>query len=323
MPIRSCTIVAALLGLLAGAGRLAAQPAPAAPKASAGKAPADASLDEARKHFRQGMLMFEDQDWNGALAEFEAAYRLSREPVALYQSGLTLRALHRYPEAIETLERYLAHMAMDPRLTPEQRRAVEGTVKEMRSLVAEITVNLAPDGAALTIDGRPAKLTGGKTLLAAGDHVFEATAPEFQPLRQEIRVVAGVPQTVDVKLVAVPRFGKVIVTADHAARLRVDGKDAGDAPKDLELLAGGHQLDASAPGFRPWHSEITVTASQTRNVDITFEPLPEAPVYKKWWFWTGAAALAAVAGGVALAASGGKTEGPLRGSLNPGAQPAK
>jgi hypothetical protein len=323
MSMSLCTPGLALICLLAAAPA-GAQPAAPKPAPTAKPAAADPAIDEARKHFRQGMLMSEDHDYNGAVAEFEAAYRLSREPVALYQMGLTLRALHRYPEAIETMERYLAHMAMDPRLTPEHRRTVEDTIKEMRSLVAEITVALQPATAALIIDGRAAKLGDGKTLLAAGDHTLEATAEDFQPLRQEVRVVAGVPQTIALKLVPVPRFGKVVVTTDRGgARLRVDGKDAGEAPKELELLAGGHQLDATVPGWRPWHSEITVTASQTRNVDITFEPLPESPVYKKWWFWTGAAVVAAVAGGVALAAAGGKTEGPLRGTLNPGAQPAQ
>lgn len=306
-------------------GPPAAQPAPAAPPAPANPVAGQAAMEEARRHFRQGMVLYDERDYNGALAEFETAYRQSREPVALYQMGLTLRALFRYQEAIETLTRYLSHTAMDTRVTAEQRRTVEGLVAEMRSLMADITVRTTPPNATVKVNGREtARDVRGVLQLAAGDHEIEASAPDFMPESKRIRVVAGVAQALDFQLKVIPRDGVVEIRATRpGVMVRVDGVDKGTAPQRLTLPAGGHLIEGVADGFRPWRTDVNVVAGQTRQIEIHLEPQPVGegrPFYKTWWFWT--------ATGVGLAAAGGATalalrkpEDPLRGTLSPGVQP--
>src|SRR3569623_2657481 len=161
-----------------------APPPPAAPAdvppAPAGDAivgpstpPTPANLAEARLHFQQGVALFRGQNVDAALAEFRGAYGISGEPVVLYNVGLTFKALFRYAEAIDILERCLSESTGRGRPGAKERRAeVEALGSEMRSLLADVTVVLSPADATLRIDGHPTALAvDGVVKLPAGTHV--------------------------------------------------------------------------------------------------------------------------------------------------------
>jgi len=315
-----------------GPPALAPQPATPAPAAPATPAvsgdgivgpstpPTPANLAEARLHFQQGVALFRDQNFDAALAEFRGAYGISGEPVVLYNVGLTFKALFRYAEAIDILERYLSESAAHGHPVAKERRTeVETLVNEMRSLLADVTVVLSPADAALRIDGRPTVLAiDGVVKLPAGTHVLEAAAPEHAPARREITVVAGTPQSVPLELAAIPHTGHVTISASQiGAHIAVDGRDLGASPVTVELGAGGHQVEVTAPGYMPGRSELAVAPGQSRTVTIVLElpPPPEtAPFYHKWWFWTGAAVVAAATVTTILLWPASK-QGPLSGTL--------
>ena len=118
-------------------------------------------LSEARLHFQQGVALFQDQNYDASLAEFEGAYAISKEPIVLYNMGLTYKALFRYPESIERLTTYLDEAgARVPAISREKKTEVEKLIAEMKSLLADVTVVLRPAGAAVTIDGRPVRAHG-------------------------------------------------------------------------------------------------------------------------------------------------------------------
>ncbi len=308
--------VVAFISMLASASALAAPAAPTAAPVSAAK------LGEARLHFQQGVALYKDQNFDGALAEFQGAYAISGEPVVLYDLGLTQKALFRYGEAIETLEKYLSDSAAHGQPITKARRAeVEQIVAEMKSLLADVTLVVKPPEAAVLVDGRAVTLgIEGIVKLAAGSHVVEASAPDHVADRRTLTVVAGTPQTVTLTLAPVPRTGRARVQAAQiGARVAVDGKELGPAPVELDLLAGGHTVEVNAPGFAPGRLELVVAVGQSRTVTVTLEP-PRAPaaalpaVFHRWWFW-------AAVGGVAVATTATillwptKTESPLTGSL--------
>jgi hypothetical protein len=297
-------------------------PAPAspAPAGTAAPAPSAAAQAQARLHFQQGVALYKERNYDAALAEFQGAYAISAEPIVLYNLGLTYKALFRYGEAVDTLEKYLADSAARGQAVTKARRAeVEGLAAEMRSLLADVTMVVRPPDAVLRIDGRPVTMgIEGIVRLSAGSHAVEATAPDHAPARRDIVVVAHTPQTVTLTLTPIPRTGHVRITASEiGARVDVDGRTLGPAPVEVDLLAGGHQVEVTAPGFTPGRSELVVAAGQTRTVSITLER-PAASTgsqsfYNRWWFWAGAGVAAAAVAAIILVPQ--PTQGPVSGTL--------
>jgi hypothetical protein len=286
-----------------------------------------AEVAEARGHFRRGVILYEDHDYNGALAEFETAHKLSREPVALYNVGLTLRALFRYVDAIDALSRYLNNTAMDEHVTARKRAEIEANISEMRALLAEVTIALPPGAkeAVMSIDGRQVPSPpGAPVLLSAGHHVVEVSAPDYERARKELDVTAGQNQRVDLAMKEITKNGTAnIATSVAGSQIKIDGRPVGVAPVKATLGIGGHQLEASAPGYLVHRSELVIAAGQDRQVYVSMEipPPPPGGLYRKWWFWTavGAAAVGGTAAIVASQSSGGisKVNGSLGSSKVP------
>src|SRR6185369_11773062 len=113
--------------------------------------PTAAAIEEAKHHFQQGAALYNDQNFNAALAEFLAAYKAAPAASVLYNIGLTQKALFRYNDALESLDRYLKE---ESRLPPERRAEVQQLMTEMRALLAEVTINAMPAGATISVDGR-------------------------------------------------------------------------------------------------------------------------------------------------------------------------
>src|SRR5512146_1355035 len=119
--VMSMSIV--LLAGMAGAQK----PKPAA------AAKADPQLADAKRHFDQAVALFNDGDFGGALAEFEASYKIHPSAGVLYNIGLTQKALYRYDEALGSLRKYL----VDAQKIPKDKRA------EVTQLISEIQALLA------------------------------------------------------------------------------------------------------------------------------------------------------------------------------------
>src|SRR4051794_41878089 len=122
--MRSLVVVVMMLALAGAAG--ARKPAVAAVKN-------DPQLADAKRHFDQAVALFNDGDFGGALAEFEASYKIRPSAGVLYNIGLTQKALYRYDEALASLRKYL----VDAQKVPKDKRAeVTQLISEMQALLA-------------------------------------------------------------------------------------------------------------------------------------------------------------------------------------------
>ncbi len=291
-----------------------APPSPTLPPA----APAP-ELQEAKVHFQQAVALFNDGNFNAALAEFQRAYDLRPSPGLLYNIGLTQKALFRYDEAVDTLERYLAE---ETKLSPERRAECLQLTTEMKALLAPITITIEPAGAVVSVDGRS---IGKAPLLrplrlAAGSHTLETSADGWKTQKRDLMVSAGIPLNLNIRLDLIPKTGQVrINAAPPESEIRIDGRVLGRPPAQIELGAGGHQLDIQAPKYTPYAVELIIAAGQTRTIDIVLQKPPKR-IYEKWYLWTPLAL--AVAGGLGVGLGLGlKPPDPLRGTLAPGVQP--
>jgi len=62
------------------------------------------------------------------------------------------------------------------------------------------------------------------------------------------------------------------------ARIVVDGKDIGTSPASVELIAGSHKLEVSAPNFAKYERTFNFSITRATEMTVTLEPPKSAPV---------------------------------------------
>jgi len=201
---------------------LGAPPAWADPVAPSDAAAAS-STDAARSHFKTGIKLYQDQNYAGALAEFEAAYALKPGPGSLQNVALCQKALFRYGEAADSLERLLTRHGTE--LSGAERTAAEHAKAELEALVGVVRVEVSPPTAVVTLDGRPFAVEPSGTIarLNVGEHLFAASAPGYTRVTRTLDVASGQAEAkVLLELIAIAGFLD-ITAADPKHAIAIDG----------------------------------------------------------------------------------------------------
>jgi tetratricopeptide (TPR) repeat protein len=170
---------------------LALLPAAAAAQDEPAPAPGDDATAQAAQSFDVGIRLLGEQNWAGALAAFERAYALVPNYVVLFNIGQCLKELHRYPEALETFQRYLEEGG--EAIRPDRRQQAEAAIVELRLFISNVRLAANVEGARLRVDGRDVGTSPlpGPLVLGAGHHVVEATASGHRDARAEFDLGGG------------------------------------------------------------------------------------------------------------------------------------
>ncbi len=184
----------------------AAKPAaaPAAPAASASSDP----VERARIHYERGLQLFNEENYDAALFEFDRAYELAPSYKILYNMGRIQRQQNNYAAAMRSYARYLREGGAN---VPSDRKAeVEREIAVLKPRVALLTVTVNVDAADVYADDIPVCTATiesscvGKSPLAApiivngGRHKITATKKGYAPATALVSVVGT--DAIDVKL---------------------------------------------------------------------------------------------------------------------------
>jgi hypothetical protein len=123
--------------------------------ASARADKSDNPAREAGRHFQQGVELYNEGDFRGALVEFKKAYGIWPRANVLYDIGQTEYQLLDYASALRTMERYLAETGP----TAAHRSEVENTVEILRGRVGKVTVTADANDCDVSVDDQPAGTT--------------------------------------------------------------------------------------------------------------------------------------------------------------------
>lgn len=226
---------------------------------------------EAATRFQRGVGLYKDGDYEAALIEFKAAYKLSPIFEVLYNLGLTQRRLFQYGEAVKSLNEYLVQGGK--KVSAARREAVRKELEEIRQLTAEVTVVVEGDGeATINVDGADVGTTPLKEplLLRPGKHTIIATRGE-ETAKEEPSVLTGSKTTV--KLAPKKAEGKLMIESDPpGAIISVDGTLQGEAPIIAKVGVGAHTITADRDGYATTNMEVTLTEGQARQVTIKLTP---------------------------------------------------
>ncbi len=188
-----------LAGALTVTGAAWAQPAPAQPPlAPPGDAPpqnpntggGDASLQDARRAYDEGSTHYVAGRYREALIAFERAYSLRPNPVVLMPVLECHDHLGHVPEAIRTLEAYLAAVPGG-----RNRPLLESRLANLRQRPARVHVITTPPGARLEIDGAElAQRSPTYVELPAGRHTVTARVAGHLDVSHEFETQPGTPR---------------------------------------------------------------------------------------------------------------------------------
>jgi len=260
-------LLLACLPCLAPRAGFAAEPEPASTPSSA------EATAEARRHFKLGIKLYQDTNYPGALAEFEAAYAAKPGPGSLQNIALCQKALFRYREAATTLEQLLK--AHGGELNEGETKAVRDAITELHGLVGSILVNVEPSDAKVTIDGRPltpAELRTGVEL-NVGEHTLVADLPGYARASRTVRVASGQTRLpVELKLKATDGFLNVLAN-DPRAAIAVDGSTRafhewrGSVKPDTD-----HLIQVFREGYESFETTVNVAVGKTLEVRAELGP---------------------------------------------------
>ncbi|HYO97225.1 MAG TPA: PEGA domain-containing protein [Polyangiaceae bacterium] len=265
----------ALLAAAAGAALLTAALGEAAPPGAGDLPPeaareaqgVDAATMAARRHFKNGINLYRDTNYKGALAEFEAAYAQKPGPGSLQNTALCLKALFRYAEAAEALKKLLA--AHGAELSEPEREAVRDAIQELDGLVGTLRVQLAPTHATLTVNGRPvsAEQRADGVRLNVGEHTLVAEAPGYQRHTTLVRIASQQRIVESITLRATAGFLEV-VTDDPKAAIALDGEPLGYHRWSGPITpAVDHVVQVYRPGFEAFERSVRVDRGESVRVD--------------------------------------------------------
>jgi hypothetical protein len=224
------------------------------------------AADDAKRHFTNGVRLFEDRNFAGALVEFEASYQKNPTAVALQNIAVCQKGLFRYAEAIATLERMLREFATQ--LAPDDKKAAEDAIRDMTALLGTIVVQVTPADARVTINDAIVTTEALKNpvRLAAGEYRIVAEAPGYARQEKRVTVVSG-QKDQPVVLTLTPLSGMLVIRAhDPQAAIAIDGVMVGYEEWKGPVSAGPHEIYVYTANARH-KSKVVANAGQTTEFD--------------------------------------------------------
>ena len=157
--------------------------------AAAGSTP-DARLAEAQERLERGRGLFDEENYDAALAEFQAAEALLEGHPALflvlYNIGQTYEALFRYDQAMTYYRRYLAEGGADEDDAP----TVRAKIQLLEGLLGTVRITANIEAYEVWVDDQLVGENRTEILIPGGTHLVELRAPGYVPSQQEVQVPA-------------------------------------------------------------------------------------------------------------------------------------
>ena len=279
MTLRSVRTCAAIVVAALSVGTLSlhadAQPRPARP-AAASKPLAQALSGQAKADYEAGKTLAGDGDFPGALIKFQSAYDQSKDPRLLWNIAFCEKNMRHYSKVISTLNRYIAEG--NGYLTDKDRKDAQDLIATLQPFTTNATIKVSEAGAQISVDDATVGTSplSAPVVLDIGERHIRVTKDGFKPFEKTLPVGGSATVNVDVTLEREVHEGRLVVNAPLDATLVLDDKEIGKGKIELKVAAGGHQVRETAPGMRPFQTEIVIQDNETRQLDVVLEKVAEA-----------------------------------------------
>lgn len=262
---------------------------------SRARAADDDATTRARTEFVAATDHVKNARWGEALAAFERSAELRPHPLTTFNIGACERALGRYTRARATLDKALSANEAGGKheLAPSFVADAKKWIEDIDRVLVHAKIDVRPPDATLLVDGAPVQTANGKLALVLdpGTHVFSLSRAGFVNGIVNKTFAPGSSPEVVLDLQSLPATLRIAADRQDSV-VSVDSLDVGVAPVQLTRPAGTYAVVVRKPGFVTYQSKVKVGPGEEPAILATL-PEETTPVTKKWWFWTGAAAVIA------------------------------
>jgi hypothetical protein len=151
----------------------------------------DTGTEIAASHFRHGVALYKDGDYEAALVEFKRAQEVSPNYRVLYDIGQSLYQLQRYAEALKAFEDYLAQGGTQ--LSPTRRADVEADLRALHARVGYLNVVVNVEGAEIRVDDQVVGTSpiAAPILVSVGHRKISVARPDRVAMERFVDVAVG------------------------------------------------------------------------------------------------------------------------------------
>jgi PEGA domain len=249
-------------------------PPPAPPPLDPAAQAEQTAKEEARKHFDQGLALFDRGSPDAALPEFEKSISIYPTRAAIKNAALCLRRLNRFAEAVDMNERLLAF----PNVSEEEKGIANAELAQLRPVVGNIIIDGVQSGATVAIDNKPVGTTplSGALHVPVGTRVVRILKAGFETFEQRVEAVGGKEVTVRAVLAPLELSGwlQVDEASGYSVDVVLDGVVVGKTPWRGLIATGEHVVvlrGDKRQGTQP--ARIEVRQSQVTNMLVIAEEL--------------------------------------------------
>jgi len=237
------------------------------------RATSNADKQRAKKLFFQGIAASKAGQYPAALTYFQESFKLRPKTVVLFNIAMVHRALFQYKQSIAAFHHYVSMQGK--RLRPGKKRRIANLVAEMEAKLAKLNLAVTPSGASVRLDGHILTQSpmGSPIPLNPGTHVLEISLQGYRVYSKTIHAVDGQQIALAVTLNRRRQKGFVVISSQAPGAMgSIDGGTARPLPVSTDLPEGVHQVQVSAPGYRPTSVAIVVRAGKMTRQDIALLP---------------------------------------------------
>jgi hypothetical protein len=281
----------------------------------------DPNVSLAREAFLLGADLAKRAQWAEALPAFERSASLHPHALTTYDIAVCERALGRYTRARDQFAAALAQTGAEAQQLPASvADDTHAYLIETEAVLVRLAVHIDPADAKIAVDGRPLRAEVGvlgrpaavagvreagrgepppapefDLLLDPGTHVLTLSRTGYTDILVNRTYTPGARMPLVLELERLPATLHVAANVDSTV-VTVNGFDVGSAPVDVSRPAGSYRVVVKKDGFVTYEAQVTVKAGEEMSLRATMTE--DRALTKKWWFWTGIAAVV-VGGAVA------------------------
>jgi len=149
----------------------------------------DVAVRDARDHFRRGVELFEDANFEAALFEFNIAYERAPNYRLFYNIAVAEMELNDYASAQTSFRRYLEEGGSE--VNDRRREKVEAELAKLADWVGVIAVETEPPGMIVVVDGKEVGPSPVEVPANIGTRTVEASAEGYVNAREEVSVAGA------------------------------------------------------------------------------------------------------------------------------------